>query len=80
MYGVDEEFLMVNIASEPMDLLWKNMGGTRGLYIFRRIFLYLMGLFIIFFVSTPTAFLSSLKYLDVLGIFEFQWTENLPFG
>jgi len=80
MYGVDEHYLMVNIASEPMDLLWKNMGGTRGLYIFRRIFLYLIGLFIIFFVSTPTAFLSSLKYIDGLGIFEFQWTENLPFG
>jgi hypothetical protein len=62
---------MVNLASEPIDLLWKNMGGTRGLYIFRRMFLYLLGLIIILFISTPTAIVSSLKYVDVFGVFDF---------
>ena len=51
---------MLNLASEPIDLLWKNLGGTRGVYLFRRIILYLLGLFVILFLTTPTAMLSSL--------------------
>ena len=51
---------MVNLASEPIDILWKNMGGNRGLFIFRRLFILVLALFIIVFISTPTAMLSSL--------------------
>lgn len=57
---MEESVLIMNIASEPIDILWKNMGGTRGVYLFRRIFLYLLGLVIIVFVSTPTAILSTI--------------------
>jgi hypothetical protein len=70
----------MNLASEPIDILWKNMGGTRGVFIFRRIFLYLAGIIIILFISTPTALLSSLQYVDVFGLFDFKWFENLPYG
>ena len=59
-HGTDDHFLIMNKASEPTDLLWKNMGGTRGVYLFRRIFIYLIGFFIIIFISTPTAMLSTL--------------------
>lgn len=62
---------MVSTASEPIDLLWKNMGGTRGLFIFRRLFLYILGFIIIMFISTPTAILSNLKSVDVFGIFDY---------
>ena len=52
----------MNIASDPIDIMWKNMGGTRrGLFIFRRLFLHILTLIIIMFISTPTAMLSSLK-------------------
>jgi len=51
---------MMNMASEPIDILWKNMGGTRGVYLFRRIFIYFLGIFIIIFISTPTAIISTI--------------------
>lgn len=59
-FGIEDHVLLMNIASEPIDLLWKNLGGHRGVFIFRRIFLYLLGLIIIVFISTPTAMLSTL--------------------
>ena len=55
-----EQVLIMNLASEPIDIMWKNMGGTRGVFIFRRLFLYLMGVIIIVFISTPTAILSTI--------------------
>lgn len=72
--------MIMNLASEPNDLLWKNMGGNRGLFLFRRVFFYFLGLFIIIFISTPTAMLSTLKKADIFGIFNFEWAESLPFG
>lgn len=60
-YGTDDHVLIMNKASEPIDILWKNMGGTRGLFLFRRIFLYLLGFIIIIFISTPTAMFSTLQ-------------------
>jgi hypothetical protein len=50
----------MNLACEPIDIMWKNMGGTRGVFIFRRIFIYMLGLVVIIFISTPTAMLSTL--------------------
>ena len=70
----------MNTASEPIDILWKNLGGTRGLFLFRRIFLYFLGVVIILFISTPTAMLSTLQYVDILGISDFNWFDNLPYG
>ncbi len=70
----------MNLASEPIDILWKNIGGTRGIFIFRRLILYFLGLFIIVFISTPTAILSTIQYVDLFGVFDFTWFENLPFG
>jgi hypothetical protein len=52
--------MVMSLASEPIDILWKNMGGNRGMFIFRRIFLHLMGFIVIIFISTPTAMLSTL--------------------
>jgi hypothetical protein len=52
----------MNLASDPIDIMWKNLGGTRrGLFIFRRIILHFLTLIIILFISTPTAMLSTLK-------------------
>jgi len=88
-YDVDQEFaegsrghdvLISKLASEPIDINWKNMGGTRGIYFFRRIFVLLISIVILLFVTTPTAMLSSIRQLDFFHIFTFQWVETLPFG
>lgn len=58
-HGTEDTVLIMNLASEPIDLLWKNIGGQRGVFLFRRIFLYVLGFIIILFISTPTAMLST---------------------
>lgn len=51
----------MSLASDPIDILWRNIGGTnRGVFIFRRLFLHAIGILIVLFVSTPTAVLSTL--------------------
>ena len=59
---VDLMFVMSQ-ASDPIDIIWYNMGGTRGLYIFRVVFFNLLLLVIVLFLSTPAAIYSSLKML-----------------
>lgn len=27
--------LLMNVASDPVDIIWENMGGIRGVYFFR---------------------------------------------
>ena len=45
--------LLVDQMIEPLDIIWSNIGGGRGLFICRRIFLSLLGIFILLFLSTP---------------------------
>lgn len=48
-------------ASDPIDIVWRNMGGVRGVYLFRKIFFSMVGLFLVLFLSTPAAIFSALK-------------------
>ena len=57
----DDLMFVVSEASDPLDIIWGNMGGTRGLYIFRVIFFNLFVLAVVIFLSTPAAILTSLK-------------------
>lgn len=78
---VSDQVLLVNLASDPIDILWKNIGGSdRGLFIFRRLILHSLTIVIILFISTPTAMLSTLKQFDLFGFLNFDWAENLPGG
>ena len=52
-------------AGDPVDIIWRNMGGTRGLYIFRKFFFNFAGLMVVLFLSTPAAIYSSLKMLQL---------------
>jgi hypothetical protein len=54
-------------ASDPIDIIWYNMGGTRGLYIFRVIFFNFFVLAIVIFLSTPAAIYSTLKMIQLFG-------------
>jgi hypothetical protein len=67
-------------AKEPMDIIWSNMSGTRGLYFWRRFGLMVVCIFIVFFLTTPTVILATIKRLDILKLHEFQFQDYIPFG
>jgi hypothetical protein len=48
-------------AGDPVDIIWRNMGGTRGVYFLRKIIFNLIGILLVLFLSTPAAIYSSLK-------------------
>jgi hypothetical protein len=48
-------------AGDPVDIIWRNMGGTRGVYFIRKIVFNLIGILLVLFLSTPAAIYSSLK-------------------
>jgi hypothetical protein len=78
---IEEQILLINIASDPIDILWKKLGGSnRGVFIFRRLILHILTLVIILFISTPTAMLSTIKEFDMFGFLSFDWAESLPLG
>lgn len=67
-------------ATEPTDILWKNMKGARGLFLTRRAILFAIGILIVFFVSSPAVIFVHFKQLDSNNILSMDWTENLPAG
>ena len=72
--------LVMTRATEPTDILWKNMKGARGLFIFRRALLFLVGLVIVFFVTSPAVILMHVQSLDQNNLLNFDWTNDLPFS
>jgi len=62
--------IVLEKGNEPMDINWWNIcdGGSRGFYIFRRLFLNICAILILIFISTPavllffTSRLSSLQF------------------
>lgn len=71
---------MARAATEPSDILWKNLRGNRGLFIIRRLALFILGILIITFVSSPAVLFSNLKAMDKTHFWEFDWVESLPAG
>lgn len=59
--------LVMNQASDPLDIIWCNMGGTRGLYTGRILFFNLFVLAVVLFLSTPAAIYSSFKMIQLFG-------------
>jgi hypothetical protein len=62
--------LIMDPAKEPVDICWFNMGGTYGLYYWRRLFLLLISLVVVIFFSTPSSILAAMKRVDILNITE----------
>ncbi len=67
-------------ATEPADILWKNMRGNRGLFLLRRLALFILGLLIIIFVSSPTVLFVNIKAVDKTHFCDFDWVQDLPAG
>ena len=63
-YRDKDLILVMNQASDPVDIIWRNMGGTRGVYFFRKIIFNLIGVLVVLFLSTPAAIYSSLKMME----------------
>ena len=71
---------MTSLASEPFDINWKNIGGSRGVFVLRRFFITVVSIVVLVFVTTPASMLSALKSIDFLGLSDTNWLDNLPFG
>ena len=67
--------IVIDQASEPIDIIWKNMGGTRGMFLFRRLSLNRLAIFVLVFITTPTAMVSALSYVDVFNVVSFEWVD-----
>ena len=72
--------IIVDQLIEPIDIIWVNIGGEKGLYVFRRIFLNLFLLILLIFFTTPMGFVGAFKKVDKYEILEFKWLKVIPFG
>jgi len=45
--------LFMKEAPESLDIIWRNMGGSRGMFLYRRILTIGSALVILFFLTTP---------------------------
>ena len=72
--------LIARPATEPGDILWKNMRGNRGLFLIRRLALFILGILIIIFVSSPTVLFANIKAVDKTHFWDFDWVQDLPAG
>ena len=72
--------ILVDQIIEPIDIVWVNIGGDKGLYVLRRIFLNLSLLALLIFFTTPMGFVSTFKKVDKYHILEFKWLKVIPFG
>lgn len=84
-YDIDEakledQVFLLNIASEPIDIVWSNMGGNMGFFLFRKFFMNLIMIVILLFFSTPATLLSALESVDVFNVFTLDWIKDMPMG
>lgn len=80
MMDPEKVTLLVDQMIEPFDIIWSNVGGYRGIYIFRRILCNVIILLILIFLTTPTSMFSALKSMDYFSLLEFTWIIKVPYG
>lgn len=66
----NEATFVMDQAKEPVDICWYNMGGLRGIYMWRRVLLLIGCLIIVIFFSTPSSILAAVKKVDILNVAE----------
>jgi uncharacterized BrkB/YihY/UPF0761 family membrane protein len=67
-------------AGDPIELIWRNLGGTRGVYFFRKFIFNLIGLFVVLFLSTPAAIFSSLKMMEAFNFLDLHHVNKDTFS
>lgn len=75
-YEKSKTIIIVNKASEPIDILWKNMGEIISQFSFKRFFLFLIALCFILFLSSPAVMLTKLQKVDPTSFLYFKWTDK----
>lgn len=75
-YDKSKSILIVNKASDPIDIYWRNMGEIISLFSFKRFFLFVMALLCVLFLSSPAVMLTKLQKVDPTSFFYFKWTEK----
>ena len=75
-----DSILVMQKVTEPSDIIWKNMRGVRGLFIGRRILLVMIGLLIVFFISSPAVIFAKFQQMDKSKFLEFDWVNQYPGG
>lgn len=75
---IEHKDILVEKAVNPYDINWVNVGGTRGIYFFRRITLLTGATLVLLFLTTPASLLAALREVDYFGIFTLSWAENFP--
>lgn len=63
-YEQDGMTLHCTMPRDPIDIIWYNLGGTRGYYFMRRYCWNIIGIFLILFVSTPAVIFQTLKSIS----------------
>jgi len=75
-YNDPQHVLIMHKASEPLDILWKNIGVIYSHFSFTRFFLFVFGFIIIIFLSSPAVMLAKLQRIDPTSFLKFDWTSN----
>jgi len=70
---------LVSKASEPLDILWCNLGEIKSHFSFLRFFLLCACLLICIFVSSPIVLFTKMQKADPSSIFYFKWTDEFGF-
>jgi hypothetical protein len=68
--------IVMRKASEPIDILWRNMGYISSQYAFTRIFLFVLGMSLILFLSSPVVMINQISQLEGMNWVKFTWATN----
>ena len=77
-YELRKITLLMSVAKNPVDIIWGNMGGNRGIYFIRRYLWNILGLFLIIFVSTPVVIFKTLQSISEKHL-DLQFITSIPY-
>lgn len=69
--------ILAHKASEPLDILWRNMGFMSSHFIFTRFFMFVLVFVMIIFLSSPAVMVKRLKNFESLSWLSFGWTDDM---
>jgi hypothetical protein len=70
--------LLMSSAKDPVDIIWANMGGTRGATFFKRYLWNILGFLLMIFVSTPAVVFKTLQSLSDKHL-DLEFVQNIPY-
>lgn len=68
MVNIEKVNILVDQMIEPFDIVWGNVGGDRGLNIFRRLLCNILIFCVLVFLTTPMVSLICLLVVDLLDV------------